>query len=172
MSKGNGQADVSLEDQLKEEKLKDQQLKDEQKQALESELPAMDPADGFADATVPAHDPRASVESGADGELQKLRAERNDLFERLARLQAEFDNYRKRAAKENAEYRDYAVSDAARSLLPVVDSLTLALNNSAAKPDDLRKGGEFIFKQLQDVLQRLHIQRNPSQGESCDAHVH
>jgi molecular chaperone GrpE len=172
MSKGNGQADVSLEDQLKEEKLKDQQLKDEQKQALESELPAMDPADGFEETTVSARDPRASVESGADGELQKLRAERNDLFERLARLQAEFDNYRKRAAKENAEYRDYAVSDAARSLLPVVDSFTLALKNSAAKPEDLRKGVELIFKQLQDVLQKLNIERIPAQGEPFDPRVH
>ena len=172
MSKGNGQADVSLEDQLKEEKLKDQQLKDEQKQALKSELPAMDPADGFEETTVSARDPRASVESGADGELQKLRAERNDLFERLARLQAEFDNYRKRAAKENAEYRDYAVSDAARSLLPVVDSFTLALKNSAAKPEDLRKGVELIFKQLQDVLQKLNIERIPSQGEPFDPRVH
>ncbi|HZE81732.1 MAG TPA: nucleotide exchange factor GrpE [Candidatus Polarisedimenticolia bacterium] len=172
MSKSNGQADVSLEDQLKEEKLKDQQLKDEPKQALESELPAMDPADGFEETTVSAHDPRASVESGADGELQKLRAERNDLFERLARLQAEFDNYRKRAAKENAEYRDYAVSDAARSLLPVVDSFTLALKNSAAKPEDLRKGVELIFKQLEDVLQKLNIERIPAQGEPFDPRVH
>jgi molecular chaperone GrpE len=172
MSKGNGQADVSLEDQLKEEKLKDEQSKDEQKQALENELPAMDPADGFEETTVSASDPRASVESGADSELQKLRAERNDLFERLARLQAEFDNYRKRAAKENADYRDYAVSDAARSLLPVVDSFTLALKNSAAKPEDLRKGVELIFKQLQDVLQKLNIERIPAQGEPFDPRVH
>jgi|SRR5712671_3713911 len=167
MSKGNGQADVSLEDQLKEEK-----LKDTQKQASENELPAADPADGFEETTVSARDPGASVESGAGGELQKLRAERNDLFERLARLQAEFDNYRKRAAKENAEYRDYAVSDAARSLLPVVDSFTLALKNSAAKPEDLRTGVELIFKQLQDVLQKLNIERIPSQGEPFDPRVH
>src|SRR5258708_8773688 len=112
MSKGNGQADVSLEDQLKEEKLKDQQLKNEQKQALESELPAMDPADGFEETTVSARDPRASVESGADGELQKLRAERNDLFERLARLQAEFHNYPNPPAKTNAHSRHYPRSHA------------------------------------------------------------
>ncbi len=68
MSKGNGQADVSLEDQLKEEK-----LKDTQKQASENELPVADPADGFEETTVSARDPGASVESGADGELQKLR---------------------------------------------------------------------------------------------------
>jgi molecular chaperone GrpE len=165
MSKGNGQADISLEDQLKE------QLKDEQPQTLENELPAADPTDGFEEKSVSGSDPQGSVVADT-GELEKLRAERNDLFERLARLQAEFDNYRKRAAKENAEYRDYAVSDAARALLPVIDSFTLALKNSAAKPEDLRKGVELIFKQLQDVLQKLNIERVPAQGEPFDPHVH
>jgi molecular chaperone GrpE len=170
MSKGNGQPDVSLEDQLKEEQLKDTQLKDEN-QTSENELPAADPADGFDEKSVSGSDPQGSA-AVAGGELEKLRTERNDLFERLARLQAEFDNYRKRAAKENAEYRDYAVSDAARALLPVVDSFTLALKNAAAKPEDLRKGVELIFKQLQDVLQKLNIERVPAQGEPFDPRVH
>jgi molecular chaperone GrpE len=167
MSKGNGQADVSLEDQLKEA-----QVKDTQDQTLEKELPAADPADGFEEKNVSGSDPQAAAAPAAGGELEKLRAERNDLFERLARLQAEFDNYRKRAAKENADYRDYAVSDAARALLPVVDSFTLALKNAAAKPEDLRKGVELIFKQLQDVLQKLNIERVPAQGEPFDPRVH
>jgi len=170
MSKGNGQADVSLEDQLKEEHVKDTQLQDEQNQTLEKELPVADPTDGFEEKNV-SGDPQSSA-AITGGELEKLRAERNDLFERLARLQAEFDNYRKRAAKENAEYRDYAISDAARSLLPVVDSFTLALKNAAAKPEDLRKGVELIFKQLQDVLQKLNIERVPAQGEPFDPRVH
>jgi molecular chaperone GrpE len=172
MSKGNGQADVSLEDQLKEEQLKDTKLSDEQKQVvLENELPAADPADGFEEKSASGSDPQGAVAT-AGGELEKLRAERNDLFERLARLQAEFDNYRKRAAKENADYRDYAVSDAARSLLPVIDSFTLALKNAAAKPEDPRKGVELIFKQLQDVLQKLNIERVPAQGEPFDPRLH
>jgi molecular chaperone GrpE len=161
MSKGNGQADVSLEEQLKEE----------QNQAVEKELPAADAADGFEEKNATTTDPQSATVA-AGGELEKLRAERNDLFERLARLQAEFDNYRKRVAKENAEYRDYAVSDAARALLPVIDSFTLALKNAAAKPEDLRKGVELIFKQLQDVLQKLNIERVPAQGEPFDPRVH
>ena len=138
---------------------------------MEKELPAADPADGFDEKSVAGNESQSSAAT-AGGELEKVRAERNDLFERLARLQAEFDNYRKRAAKENAEYRDYAVSDAARSLLPVIDSFTLALKNAAAKPEDLRKGVELIFKQLQDVLQKLNIERVPAQGEPFDPRVH
>jgi molecular chaperone GrpE len=170
MSKGNGQADVSLEEQLKEEQLKEQPLKDEQNLTLENELPPADPADGFQEKNA-SSDPQGAAAT-AESELEKLRAERNDLFERLARLQAEFDNYRKRAARENADFRDFAVSDAARALLPVIDSFTLALKNSAAKPEDLRKGVELIFKQLQDVLQKLNVERIPAQGEPFDPRVH
>ena len=171
MSKGNGQAEVGIDEQLKEEQLKDEQLKDQQQMPnLENELPPADPADGFQEKSATG-DPQGAVAT-ADGELEKLRAERNDLFERLARLQAEFDNYRKRAAKENADFRDFAVSDAARALLPVIDSFTLALKNSTAKPEDLRKGVELIFKQLQDVLQKLNVERIPAQGEPFDPRVH
>jgi molecular chaperone GrpE len=165
MSKGNGQADVSLEDRLKEE-----QLKEESKHGVENELPPADPADGFEEKTAGGDQQGATATT--DTELQKLRAERNDLFDRLARLQAEFDNYRKRAAKENEDFRDFAVSDAARTLLPVIDSFTLALKNSAAKPEDLRKGVELIFKQLQDVLQKLKVERIPAQGEPFDPRMH
>jgi molecular chaperone GrpE len=168
MSKGNGRADVGLDDRLKDEQLKEERLKEEQKQTLEHELPPADPADGFVEKTGPA---ASSIET-AETELQKVRAERNDLFDRLARVQAEFDNYRKRAAKENADFRDYAVSDAARTLLPVVDNFALALKNSAARPEDLRKGVELIYKQLQDVLQKLNVERIPAQGEPFDPRVH
>jgi molecular chaperone GrpE len=182
MSKTNGRAEVGLDDQLKAEqskaeqvkaepvKTKDEQLKNEQqKQTLENELPIADPADGFDEKSV---NPQGPIAVTAESEEQKLRSERNDLFDRLARLQAEFDNYRKRAAKESADFRDFAVSDAARALLPVMDSFNLALKNSSAKPEDLRKGVELIYKQLQDVLQRLNVERIPSQGEPFDPRVH
>ena len=172
MSKGNGQAEAGPDEQLKDEQLKDERLKDQQQMPnLENELPAADPADGFQEKSATGGDPKGAV-AVAESELDKLRAERNDLFERLARLQAEFDNYRKRAAKENADFRDFAVSDAARALLPVIDSFTLALKNAAAKPEDLRKGVELIFKQLQDVLQKLNVERIPAQGELFDPRVH
>ncbi len=165
MGKTNGKADVGLEEQLKEEQLRGEQ----EQQALENELPPADPADGFEEKTASAETQAAPK---AEDELQKLRTERNSLFDRLARLQAEFDNYRKRAAKENADFRDFAVADAARALLPVIDNFSLALKNASARPDDLRKGVELIHKQLQDVLQKMNVQRIPAQGEPFDPRVH
>ncbi len=164
MSKSNGQADIHIEQQPSE--------------TLEHELPPADPNDpndGFdqkgATATA-ASSGVAATEAPAESEIQKLQVERASLVDRMARLQAEFDNYRKRAAKENADFRDYAVADAARSLLPVVDNFALALKNASAKPEDFRTGVELIHKQLQDVLQKLNVQRVPAQGQPFDPRVH
>ena len=86
--------------------------------------------------------------------MQKLKAERDTLLDRLARAQAEFDNARKRAIKEQQEFRDYAVADAIKSLLPAMDSLERAIQ---VKSDaaELRGGVELIYKQLQAALAKL-----------------
>ncbi|HWZ45641.1 MAG TPA: nucleotide exchange factor GrpE [Candidatus Saccharimonadales bacterium] len=160
MSKSNGQAEVHTEEQ-------EQTASTPGPEILPAEAPvspaASDVGEGAADAAAP---------PSAAGELLKLRAERDNLFDRLARLQAEFDNYRKRASKENADFRDYALADSAKMLVPVMDSFTLALKNAGANPEDFKKGVELIHKQFQEVLQKLNVQRVPSQGEPFDPRYH
>jgi molecular chaperone GrpE len=109
--------------------------------------------------------------SGIEGELQRLKAERDSLLDRLARAQAEFDNARKRAAKEQQDFRDFATVDAIKSLLPVIDSFERALQ-AKSDPADFRSGVELIYKQLQDVLSKLGVKAIASKGEQFDPHVH
>ena len=133
---------------------------------LAHELPASD------DGAESAASAEASGElSGSGTELQKLRAERDSLLDRLARAQAEFDNARKRAIKEQQEFRDYALADAIRSLLPAMDSLERALQ---VKSDaaELRSGVELIYKQLQTALAKLSVNAIASKGEPFDPHYH
>ena len=103
--------------------------------------------------------------------MQKLKAERDSLLDRLARAQAEFENARRRAAKEQQDFRDYAAADAIKPLLPVIDSFERALQ---VKSDlgDFRSGVELIYKQLQDALAKLGVQPIPAKGEPFDPHVH
>jgi len=101
-----------------------------------------------------------------------LRQERDQLLDRVARLQAEFDNFRKRNAREQADFREYAVVDAARTLLPVLDSFDRALNLESQQ-SDLRAGMELIYRQLMDALQRIGVQVvSAAPGEPFDPHVH
>jgi molecular chaperone GrpE len=60
-------------------------------------------------------------------EYERVKAERDQLFDRMARLQAEFDNARKREARERADFRDFAVAGAVEQFLPVLDNFQLAL---------------------------------------------
>src|SRR5579863_1150985 len=131
------------------------QIDEQPRQDVEQELPPADPSDGFqekhaapAEAAPAAAPAQPVAEPHPASDAQRLRAERDSLFDRLARLQAEFDNYRKRASKENADFRDYALADAARLLLPAVDNFTLAMKNAQANPEEFRKGVELIYKQL------------------------
>jgi molecular chaperone GrpE len=133
---------------------------------LEHELPAAIEDDENATATA-----MSGESSGSESELQKLKAERDSLLDRLQRAQAEFDNARKRGIKEQQEFRDYAVADAIKSLLPVVDSLERAVQ---VKSDaaELRAGVELIYKQLQAALAKLAVHPIVSKGEPFDPHYH
>jgi len=132
---------------------------------LDHELPAGGDGDETTVAEVTGESP------AAESELQKLKAERDSLVDRLARTQAEFDNARKRAVKEQQEFRDYAVADAIKSLLPAMDSLERALQVKADAAE-LRGGVELIYKQLLAALAKLSVNPIPSKGQPFDPRYH
>ena len=140
---------------------------------LEHELPAGDDGDETAEVAAVGEGQalQAAETSGVEAEMQKLRAERDSLLDRLARSQAEFENARRRAGREQQEFRDYATVDAIKSLLPVLDSFERALQVKA-EAGDFRSGVELIYKQLQDALSKLGVRRIPAKGEPFDPRHH
>jgi molecular chaperone GrpE len=136
---------------------------------LEHELPASDDTDEVTLEDAAQSTPAAPE---AASELQKLRGERDMLMDRLARLQAEFENARKRAAREQQEYRDYAVADAIKLLLPILDSFERALQSAPKQAGEFKNGVELIYKQLQDALAKLGVQPIPATGQQFDPHLH
>jgi molecular chaperone GrpE len=104
-------------------------------------------------------------------EFDQLKAERDQLLDRLARLQAEFENARKRTEREQAANRDYAVGNVVEKFLPVMDHFELALK-SGGSADQLRSGVELIVKQMEDVLRQLNVTPIPAEGEEFDPRMH
>jgi molecular chaperone GrpE len=134
---------------------------------LDHELP---PAEGGDDPS-----PQSGVTAAGEepqSELERIRAERAAYLDRAARLQAEFENYRKRSEKQQQEYREYALADAMKTLLPILDSLDRALNTKAASLEDFHSGIELIDKQFHDALAKLGVQPVPAQGETFDPNLH
>jgi molecular chaperone GrpE len=140
---------------------------DPQELDLEHELPASDEQDGSEPPS-----PKQTEGTVAESELQKLKAERDMLYDRVARLQAEFENARKRAAREQQEFRDFATADAIKALLPIFDSFERALQSPNTQPNEFRSGIELIYKQLQDALNKLGVRPVSAKGERFDPHVH
>lgn len=115
-----------------------------------------------------------------DAAAQALRAERDDLYDRLLRTTADFDNYRKRIERERREVSEGATADLIRDLLPVIDDLERALAATAAsdaeREDDretnLRRGIQLIHKQLLEVLRRRGVEPFDSVGQPFDPAWH
>ncbi len=114
---------------------------------------------------------RGVAELPVQTELEKLKAERDQLLDRLARLQAEFENARKRAERERAEYRDYAAGSVVEQFLPVLDNFELALK-ATGTAHQLRSGVSLIVKQMEEVLEKMQVKVIPAVGEAFDPRVH
>jgi molecular chaperone GrpE len=138
---------------------------EEQQMDIEHELPPSDGSD----------DQPSSRSEQAQGErvseVEKLRAERDVLVDRLARMQAEFDNARKRAQREQQDYRDYALTDIVKTLIPVMDSFDRALQSSPEK-SEFHLGVELIHKQLLDALTKIGVQPIVAKGQQFDPRFH
>jgi molecular chaperone GrpE len=118
----------------------------------------------------PDHEDTPSQAMAPDA-VKKLQAERDVLYDRLARQQAEFENLRKRTEREKQDFREFAVADALRSMLPILDNFTLALRVQGSA-DDLRKGVDLIRKQMEDTLIKMGLQPVDAVGEVFDPRLH
>ncbi len=130
----------------------------------ETSAAASEPAGGPAEAT-------GSVESVPKAEFDQVKAERDQLTDRVARLQAEFENARKRAEREKVEFREYATGSVVEQFLPVLDNFELALK-STGNAHQLRSGVALIVKQMEEVLSKLQVTPVPAVGEEFDPRVH
>ena len=111
---------------------------------------------------------------GAGSESQ-LKAERDDLYDRLLRKQAEFDNYKKRIERERSEYVQYASAELIRELLNALDSFDLAIHNASsdsAASDNMLRGLDLIYKQFQDTLARFGLKAIEARGQVFDPNLH
>src|SRR5688500_5634415 len=95
----------------------------------------------------------AGTGAGAD-RLQALQAERDSLYERLARATADFKNTQRRIQTEADQGVQYANQSLIKSLLPVIDNFERALSVDPAKADaaSILKGMQIVHDQWLSVL--------------------
>ncbi len=139
---------------------------------LDHELPPAEDNDNAPAGTGAGSKVVRSEAVDVETELERVRSERAAYLDRAARIQAEFENFRKRSEKQQQDFRDYALADAMKTLLPILDSLDRALNTKAASLEDFHAGIELIDKQFHDALAKLGVQPIAAEGEQFDPNLH
>jgi len=111
---------------------------------------------------------------GPEQEIEALKKERDGLYDRLLRKQAEFENYKKRTDREKSDFMQFASADLMKELLNVLDSFELALKNAATQAggQNMLRGFELIYKQIQDTFARFGLQPIEAKGKKFDPHFH
>lgn len=113
-------------------------------------------------------DPSAGI-----SELETVKRERDENYDRFVRKAAEFDNYRKRIERERREQADRAVVSLLEDLLGVVDDFELALTVDAGESDPAyRRGVELIHAKLQELLKRQGVRPIDALGADFDPNLH
>lgn len=121
-------------------------------------------------------DETAGATGGGEETVDSLRAERDEYKEKYLRLYAEFDNYRKKVQKDKDELIKYSNESMAYELLPVLDSMDMALKHtaegSAETVQSLRQGVENTFRELNRTLEKFGLSSIETDGVLFDPSYH
>ncbi len=107
----------------------------------------------------------------AANDAERLKAERDDYFQRLARATADFKNTQKRLQGEADQRVQYANQSLIKSLLPVIDNFERALSQDAGKVDaaSILKGMQIVHDQWLSVLKQQQVNEiAPKPGDPFD----
>jgi len=138
------------------------------------EQPADGPTASAAEALLPVEPATVTPEQLAELKKQATRA--SESWERLLRTTADFDNFKKRAAREKQEAIKYANESLMQKLVPVLDSLDMALTAAqSAGPDSgqsLQSGVNMVMQQLKSALAEAGLEEVNALGQPFDPNFH
>ena len=106
-------------------------------------------------------------------EVEKLKAEKEELMQTMIRRQADFENFRKRTERDRLEEGRRGVERMITDLIPVLDGFDRALQGHEDPAyEEYRKGVTLIRKQLWDTISKHGVQRIEASGKMFDPNLH
>lgn len=119
----------------------------------------------------------ADLSSDKSGDAsQKLKVEIEDIKDKHLRLYAEFENYKKKAQKDKEETLIYCNESLLYDLLPVIDTLEMALTHSSEANTEavqsLIKGVENTLREFKRVLEKAGLKAIDAAGKQFDPSYH
>lgn len=107
--------------------------------------------------------------------LAETKQTAQDNWDKAVRTQAEMENLKRRVQKDLEDARKYALTNFAKELLPVLDSLVLGLQAATGESEDVQKfreGSELTLRQLESAFAKFNITEINPMGEVFNAEQH
>ncbi|MBN2254131.1 MAG: nucleotide exchange factor GrpE [Deltaproteobacteria bacterium] len=113
-------------------------------------------------------------QSDLEKDLEQMKKEAADNYDKYLRAAAEMENYKKRAVREKADAIKYGNETLIRDILPIVDSLERALDHSSNSKDfdSFVEGLNLIYGKLLGVLEKNGVEKIDAVGKDFDPHFH
>ncbi len=130
------------------------------------------PSDATPTAEAAGHAAGGALDPSEHARLADAEARASEYMDMALRARAELDNQRKRAQIEVAAAHKYAIENFAESLLPVRDSLEMALKVDVPTVENLREGVEATLRLLASAFDRHKLLAIDPVGEKFDPNRH
>jgi molecular chaperone GrpE len=126
------------------------------------------PAEEPAQAAAP-----ESAESTLEQQLSATEAKLAEMHDAFMRAKAEGENIRRRAQEDVSKAHKFAIESFAEAMVPVRDSLEMALKVETPSIDSLKEGVEMTLKQLTSAFEKNRmVEILPVQGDKLDPNKH
>jgi molecular chaperone GrpE len=115
----------------------------------------------------------AQPELDLQEQLLAAQAQIQEMQDAFLRAKADAENTRRRAQEDISRAHKFAIENFAEALVPVKDSLEMALKLETPSIESLKEGVEMTLKQLSSAFERNKlIEINPHPGEKLDPMKH
>lgn len=146
-------------------------MQDQEKMQEQAEQTAQ--TQDTATAETPAQETAAAGGDGLTEKLAAAEARAAEMHDAFLRAKADAENIRRRAQEDIAKAHKFAIESFAEALVPVKDSLEMALKLETPSVDSLKEGVEMTLKQLNSAFERNRLAEiNPAPGEKLDPMKH
>jgi len=114
-----------------------------------------------------------AVDSDFEEKLQQTEAKLLELQDAFLRAKADAENIRRRAQEDISKAHKFAIESFAESMIPVKDSLEMALKIETVSVEALKEGSEVTLRQLTQAFEKNRLlEINPVKGEKLDPAKH
>jgi len=106
-------------------------------------------------------------------QLASTEARLAEMHDAFMRAKADGENIRRRAQEDVAKAHKFAVESFAEAMVPVKDSLEMALKVETPSIESLKEGVEMTLKQLSSAFEKNRLlEILPAQGDKLDPNKH